>query len=200
MQANDELVTSAKTSGHTYVQATISDNARVQQGDQINIASQKVSFRIEGVTSLAWRLYKSRKTAPESYGNISSELVSLHAVLKECEEVFSEHALPANRSVRLATITTGCTDVLDELDIIVKKYESLGLQQKWTWDRMKWHSDEINDIRARITSHASMLTAYLSTSQVRVEQKLEALLLEFRRGNIDGSVVSSITVDSLAYE
>ncbi|KAK5094137.1 hypothetical protein LTR70_004291 [Exophiala xenobiotica] len=44
---------------------------------------------IIAVGHLAWKLYKRCKTAPESFYNISQELQSLHAVLKECEEAFT---------------------------------------------------------------------------------------------------------------
>jgi hypothetical protein len=38
------------------------------------------------VGALAWDVYRYCKGAPESFGNISSEVLSLYAVLKEAEE------------------------------------------------------------------------------------------------------------------
>lgn len=174
---------------------SVAGHARVHQGDQY-IASQRIAINVS-VGTVAWRLYKRCQTAPESYGNISQELSSLYAVLKECDETFSDLQLPHNRSERLATIIDGCSGILNELEQIVTKYESLGLQQKLAWQRMKWASSEIDGIRARMTSRVAMLNAFLSTSQARVEQKLEDLLREFRRGNMDRSIISSITIDSL---
>lgn len=55
----------------------------------------------------------------------------------------------------------------------------------------------IGEIRTRISAHVGMLTAFLSTSQYRVEQKLDALMREYQSGRMEGSVVSSLTVDSL---
>jgi hypothetical protein len=39
------------------------------------------------VGNLAWQVWKSCKDAPESFRNVSQEVLSLHAVLKEIEEL-----------------------------------------------------------------------------------------------------------------
>ena len=45
--------------------------------------------------TLAWSVYKSCKGAPEAFENISWEVLSLHAVLKEAEEtVFAQLLSP----------------------------------------------------------------------------------------------------------
>ncbi|KAK5077042.1 serine palmitoyltransferase component [Lithohypha guttulata] len=183
--------------GNVYGTVEVGGQARVQLGNSYNHTTQNVSIQINSTISTVWKLYKKCRTTPESYYNISQELNSLHAFLKECEEVFPEELRSSDRSARLTIILVGCTDIAEELGAIVQKYESLGLQQRRTWDRLQWHSNEINQIRARITSHVGMLTAFMTTSQLNVARKLEALLLEFRRGNMDGSVVSSVTIDSL---
>jgi len=65
------------------------------------------------VGQLAWTVYKSRRDAPESFNNISIEVLSLHALLKEVEETISDHPLPESKA-SLATITSGCQDVLQD--------------------------------------------------------------------------------------
>jgi hypothetical protein len=113
------------------------------------------------VTQLAWTVYKSCRDAPESFNNISTELLSLHAVLKEVEEIISEQPLSETRRHHLATISHGCKCVLEDLRALVKKYESLGSQSKRTWDRMRWGSNDIAELRARLTSNVVLLTAFL---------------------------------------
>jgi hypothetical protein len=113
------------------------------------------------VGNLAWQVWKSCKAAPESFKNISQEILSLHAVLKEFEEVLEDHPVAASKEPRLAAITKGCQDVLQDLQALVRKYESLGLQAKRTWDRLRWHSDDIDELRARLTSNTVLLTAYI---------------------------------------
>ena len=110
---------------------------------------------------LAWQVYKSCKDAPGSFRNISSEVLSLHAVLKEIEETLSSYALPESKKASLGTIRSGCQDVLGDLQSLVNKYESLGSQTKRTWDRLRWHSNDIAELRARLTSNTLLLTAFI---------------------------------------
>lgn len=122
----------------------------------------------------------------------------MHAVLKEGEETLFIHPLPPARAERLSVIKDGCDRVLVDLQSLVQEYESLGTQSKRTWDRMKWGNEDIAEIRARLTSNATMLTAFISTSQVSVEAKLDKFIEEFNQGKKEGSVVSLQTVDSLS--
>lgn len=119
-------------------------------------------------------------------------------MLKEGEETLFIRPLPPARAERLSVIKDGCDSVLVDLQSLVQKYQSLGTQSKRTWDRMKWGNEDIAEIRARLTSNATMLTAFISTSQVSVEAKLDKFREEFHQGKKEGSVVSLQTVDSLS--
>lgn len=166
------------------------------------------------VGTLAWSVYKSckfqphsgcqpskmcaGKAAPASFDNISMEVISLHAVLKECEETVFDRPLQPTRAERLSVIKDGCDKVLVDLQSLVDKYESLGTQSKRTWDRMKWGNEDIADIRARLISSTTMLNTFISTSQSNVESKLDKFIEEYRQGRREASVVSLQTVDSLS--
>ncbi len=138
------------------------------------------------------------KAAPGSFDNVSIEVLSLHAVLKEGEETLFIRPLPTERAERLKVIKEGCDKVLVDLRSLVEKYESLGTQSKRTWDRMRWSSEDIAEIRARLTSNVSLLAAFISTSQTSVETKLDKFIEEFRQGKREPSVSSLQTVDSLS--
>ena len=80
--------------------------------------------------SLAWSVYKSCKGAPEAFGDIYLEVLSLQAVLKEAEEtVFAQSLSPAKRD-GLKAVGDGCHHVLTDLDNLCNKYQSLGTQSK----------------------------------------------------------------------
>jgi hypothetical protein len=113
------------------------------------------------VAQLAWKVYKSCRDAPESFGNIQVEVLSLHAVLKEVEEALPGQQLTASRQQSLSTISQGCEGVLKDLGILIQKYESLGSKSKRTWDRMKWSSSDVTELRARLTSNTVLLTAFM---------------------------------------
>lgn len=122
----------------------------------------------------------------------------MHAVLKECEETLFTRPLPPARAERLKLIKDGCDKVLVDLQSLVEKYESLGTQSKRTWDRMRWGNEDIAEIRARLTLNITVLTAFISTSPISVETKLDKFIEEFRQGKREGSIVSLQTVDSLS--
>ncbi len=122
----------------------------------------------------------------------------MHAVLKEGEETLFVGPLSPERAERLRVIKEGCDKVLVDLQRLVERYESLGTQSKRTWDRMKWGNEDIAEIRTRLISNITILTAFISTSQISVENKLDRFIEEFRQGKRETSIVSLQTVDSLS--
>jgi hypothetical protein len=113
------------------------------------------------IGAYAWNLYRSCKEAPESFNNIASEVLSLHAIIKEAEETVFKVPLSPVRQERLKAIGDGCTDVLKDLQALVDKYKSLGTTRKKTWDRLRWRADEVTELRARLTANAVLFTAYI---------------------------------------
>ena len=57
--------------------------------------------------ALAWNVYKSCKGAPETFKNISLEVLSLHAVLKEAEETVFAQPLTPEKQQRLKALGDG---------------------------------------------------------------------------------------------
>ena len=113
------------------------------------------------VVALAWNVYKSCKEAPESYGHIWSEVLTLHAVLKEAEETVFAEPLSPTRQERLKAAGDGCYSVLKDLENLCQKYQNLGMQGKRTWERMKWGTENIAELRMRLISNTGLLTALI---------------------------------------
>jgi hypothetical protein len=114
------------------------------------------------VGTLAWKIYKSCRAAPESFGNIHLEVLSLHAMLKEAEETVFVHPLSPTQQERLKVVGDGCYSVLEDLQALIQRYESLGTQSKRTWDRIRWGAEPVAELRARLTVHIGLLnTAYI---------------------------------------
>ena len=110
---------------------------------------------------LAWTIYKTCKDSPESFKNVSQEVLSLHAVLKELEETHSNATLSAAQQSRLETVGDGCRAVLEDLKAMLDKYSSLGSTTKRTWDRLGWGSKDIADLRSRLISNTNLLTLFV---------------------------------------
>lgn len=113
------------------------------------------------LSQIAWNLYKACKDAPEEFKNVSQEVLSLHAVLKEVEETYSDVTISAAQQSRLKIFEDGCRGVLEDLQKILDKYNSLGSNTKRTWDRLGWGSKDIAKLRSRLTSNTVLLTTFL---------------------------------------
>ena len=117
---------------------------------------------VVAIGTLAWNVYQSCKKAPESFGEISSEVLSLHVVLKEAEETLSAQCIPPEKREQLKAVGDGCRCILEELEKLIKKYESLGRQSKRTWDRMRFGAEDISGLRLRLTSNTGLLNGLLT--------------------------------------
>jgi hypothetical protein len=137
------------------------------------------------IGTLAWKVYKSCRQAPESFGEIAFEVASLQAVLKEAEETVFVQPLPAVKQQRLKAVGDGCFRVLQDLAKLVTKYESLGTPAKRTWDRMGWGNEDIAALRARLTSNVAAWIRYerLSLDFMLMQNPLACLKLMSRKNS-----------------
>ncbi|PGH33792.1 hypothetical protein GX50_03361 [[Emmonsia] crescens] len=168
------------------------------------------------LTTLSWKLYKSCKSAPSSFASLSSEVLSLHAVLKEAEETLlpgsqshdgyatgnappgTPAALSPTAQENLRVIADGCNGVLVDLQSLIDRYESLGRKKSNAWGRVKWGAEDIAELRSRLASNVAMLNTFVSISQFTVQQKLDRYLSMQKNGNRESSLVSEQTTDSLS--
>ena len=107
-------------------------------------------------------MYRACKDAPDEFKSLSSEVLSLHAILKETEERRSELGLNEDQETGLAQLGKGCKDVLEDIESLIKRYHSLGTQTQRTWDRTGWGLEQISDLRDKLNSNVTMLSAFLA--------------------------------------
>ena len=167
---------------------------------------------------LAWNVYKACEGVPKSFDHVTKEVLCLHAVLKQFEESLTEKDLSHHKNLK--TVVDGCQDVLRDLQALVERYKSLGTTKaSWT-DRMGYASQDIAELKSRLTSIATLLAAIFrfvefsymislgysasanrwirSTSQYSVERKMDRLLKAYQSGRREGSVISCQTLESLS--
>jgi hypothetical protein len=118
---------------------------------------------ILAIVNIAWDVYKSCKDAPKSFGNIESEVLSFHAVLKEAEEMVSASPPSGEQQERLKAVMDGCHRVIKDLQTLVNEYERLATSGRRTWDRLGWADEKyhITELRARLTSNATLLNTWI---------------------------------------
>ena len=127
---------------------------------------------------VSWSIYKACRDAPTSFGQVAQEVLSLEAIMREVGDVLKGESLSPQQQASLQTLRTGCQSVLEELQGLVNKYHSLGTASKKAWDRLKWSSKSIGEIRTRLTSNTVLLTAYLR--YVLRHDKYQSPLLSFQ--------------------
>lgn len=110
---------------------------------------------------LAWNVYKLCRDSSPQYQSIKGDVASMHAVIKETEELEGLKLKPEQQE-RLAMLKKNCQDVLLDLKKMVDGYESLGTQQQRTWDRMKWGLEPVTEIKQRLVSTTTALGALSS--------------------------------------
>lgn len=116
------------------------------------------------VSSLAWTVYKTCKESSDDFKRVSTEVASLHVILKETEEFLREdNGLNETRRSRLAMLVELSTDVLNDLKRQLSGYERLGTHSQRTWDRLRWGLEDIADIRSRLISVNTTLAAFNSS-------------------------------------
>ena len=100
------------------------------------------------------------KAAPGVFATISMELESLVCVLDEAAESQLSHPLSPQREARLNTILAGFNKVLNDLEYIVQKYQSLGTSERSAWDQLKFGKEDITEIRGRLVMNMAFLTTF----------------------------------------
>ena len=110
---------------------------------------------------LSWTVYQACREAPSTFGQLSQEVLSMNAVLREIEEVCRDDDLKPSRQEGLKLIMTGCRGVLEDLQTLLKKHETLGTKANRAMDRIGWATVDIDSWRQRLTTNVTLLFAYL---------------------------------------
>ena len=112
------------------------------------------------VGGLCWKVYKKCKNSPGDYAQLSSEVGSLHNVIKETEEMLSQQDLTQQQKAKLVQSRQGCEEVLKDLERLLNKYESMGTSARRTFDRTGFGMQDMNGIRLRLITNVTILDAF----------------------------------------
>ncbi len=115
------------------------------------------------LSRLAWNVYKGCRDAPESFQAVSNEVINLHIILKEVDELVSTSNLDPDKATDLRNIAGNCRTVLNDLQALLSKYRSLGTASRRTWDRLRFGQEDVQKIRSRLISVTSILSAFNSS-------------------------------------
>jgi hypothetical protein len=111
-------------------------------------------------------VYKACDDAPDSFKNVMSEVSSLRSILDLLRETIDEEELSPERKDRLLEMGKGSQDVLLELNDLIDKYHTLGRSRSSFLDIIGFASKDIGEIRQRLISQVTLLTALQNEIQM----------------------------------
>ncbi|KAM0329261.1 hypothetical protein ACHAQA_004565 [Verticillium albo-atrum] len=83
------------------------------------------------VSGLAWKLYKACKDSSDDFKQTSTDLMSLHAVLRETEDYLQEHSdLDTSRINRLQMLCDACKPILEELEALITNSSTMRIEKR----------------------------------------------------------------------
>ena len=120
---------------------------------------------IIAVSQLAMKVYTVYKDAPDEYRHISEEVRSLQIIIDGAIHYFKGGTLSDNKQREGQEVLQGCQSVLEELESLIEKYQSIASGKKWQFfKKVKFGNYDIMAIRIRLTSNTSLLTNFIRRS------------------------------------
>ena len=140
------------------------------------------------LVQLAYKTTQGARTACGEYDELTRETSSLHIVLSRLQVEVTKPEGSINRrggtyGQELRSISSGCEDVLTQLDKILIKYNALSEQERSArrlWKKIRFGNGAVADVaelRSRVTYYTSALSLLLNLISVgtvgEVEKKMD---------------------------
>jgi len=141
------------------------------------------------LTQLAWQVVQNSRKACGAHDELTSEVTSLHIVLRRLEvEVSKPNSIlnridgGVDRKEELAQLSSDCRRVLRVMDRILEKYNALSEEKRSVtrlWKKVQFGNGEMLDlaeIRLKISTSTSALTLFLNLSSIGSQGKVESYM------------------------
>ena len=121
------------------------------------------------ISGLAVKVYTAYKDAPDDYKHIADEVKSLHIIINQAAAHFASTTLSGNNLQEGQEVLKGCLNVLEELDALIVKYNTLAsastsMSPSQVLQRLKLSIEDIVTLRARLTSNTTLLSSFIQRS------------------------------------
>ena len=121
------------------------------------------------ISGLAVKVYTAYKDAPDDYRHIADEVKSLHIIINKAAPHFESTTLSDNNLQEGQEVLKGCLNVLEELDALIVKYNTLASESaspSQVLQRLKLSTEDIATLRARLTSNTTLLSSFIQRSDI----------------------------------
>ena len=117
---------------------------------------------ILAISELAIKVYTAYKDAPEDYRHISEEVVALQILIDKAAQHFESTTLSSHDRHNGLKVVKGCQSVLEDLDFLIEKYQSLASSNKrLVFKRIKLGREDITALRGRLISNTVLLSGFV---------------------------------------
>ena len=127
---------------------------------------------VMAISGLALKVCTAYKDAPGDYRNISDEVESLHIIINKAAHYFESTTISDSSRQEGHKVLRGCHNVLEDLDALMEKYDSLASKSTSTstsqaLQRLKLSAslgigtEDIATLRARLTSNTTLLNGFI---------------------------------------
>lgn len=122
---------------------------------------------IIALSRLVVEKYKAYKDAPDDYRHISDEVNSLQIIINKAVRHFESTTLSNNSRQEGQEILKGCQNVLEDLNSLIEKYDSLACANTGqVLQRIKLSSEGITNLRSRLISNTVLLNGFIQRFDV----------------------------------
>jgi hypothetical protein len=143
---------------------------------------------------LAAAVYKNCRDCPGDYKSLTSEARQLTNVLEDIADKVQQEQIPQKKVPQLLDAYEACIEVLQELDKLLKHYNSLDTKSKRAWDRLKWDGEKAKTLRGKLTASVVLMngfwTSLIHDNQVIIIQALGRLERDYAGGHREESITS----------
>ena len=112
---------------------------------------------IIAISQLAVKVRTAYKDAPDNYRHISEEVKSLQTMIDKAVHHFNSPTLNSNNRQEGQKVLEGCESVLEDLDSLIEKYNSLSPVKKVQLGII----EDIPTLRARLISNTGFLNSFI---------------------------------------
>ncbi|KAH0551783.1 hypothetical protein GP486_006998 [Trichoglossum hirsutum] len=116
------------------------------------------------IAQVAYKIYDAYTRSPREFQVLAREGLTLDAALKsaveEAEKTFPGDQISTQYRTRLAHLAIGAKELLEELDALLKKYESLLTNKYSKRDRLLFGKEDVEKLRTRIAFHVAAIHGF----------------------------------------
>ena len=114
------------------------------------------------LSQLAVKVHAAYKDAPKNYRDISEEVKSLQVIIDRAVQHFANPVLSDSNRQQGHEVLKGCKSVLEDLNSIIKKYDSLAsADASQVIKRVKLGMEDIATLRIRLISNTGLLNGFI---------------------------------------